>query len=47
MNASACIPETDLAQFIRGQLESDRLGEIAEHVDSCEALPGHGRRLGR
>ena len=36
MNASPCIPETDLTQFVRGRLESERLSEIAEHVDSCD-----------
>ena len=36
MTASPCIPESDLAHFIRGQLNSERITEIAEHVDDCE-----------
>ncbi len=33
---ATCIPRADLGQFIQGQLASDRLSQIAEHVDSCE-----------
>ncbi|MEM7313106.1 MAG: serine/threonine-protein kinase, partial [Planctomycetota bacterium] len=31
-----CVPKNDLSHFLLGQLDSDRLTEIAAHVDACQ-----------